>query len=71
MVRAPVGRAFVVSLRLTVALCKRPAGGVLPLAGRFRLWGGVFSLAWCGTRGLFVGGKVVRLCGWCCWFVER
>lgn len=27
------------------SLCKCPAGGVLPPTGRFRLWGGVFSLA--------------------------
>ena len=46
------------------SLCKRPAGGNTPPAGRFRLWGGVFSLAWRGARGLFVSGKVVRLCGW-------
>ena len=47
------------------SLCKCPAGGVLPLAGHFRLWGDVLSLAWCGARGLFVGGRVVCLCGWC------
>ena len=27
------------------SLCKRPAGGVLPLAGHFRLRGDVLSLA--------------------------
>lgn len=63
---------IIVQLRLTVALfCKCPAGGVLPLAGHFRLWGDVLSLAWCGARGLFVDGKVVYLCGWCRGFVER
>lgn len=60
--------------RLSVAdrcsLCKRPVGGVLPLAGRFRLWGGALSLAWRGARGLFRGWKggvsvwlVLRVCG--------
>ena len=52
------------------SLCKCPAGGVLPPAGRFRLWGDALPLAYRGARGLFVSGKVVRLCGWCCWFVE-
>ena len=27
------------------SLCKRPAGGNTPPAGRFRLWGDVLSLA--------------------------
>lgn len=54
------------------SLCKRPVGGVLPPAGRFRLWGGVFSLAWRGVAlGYFVGGKVVCLCGWYPGLVER
>lgn len=41
------------------SLCKCPAGGVLPLAGHFRLWGDVLSLAYRGVR-LFRGWK-----GWC------
>lgn len=50
-------------------LCKCPVGGVLPPAGRFRLWGGVFSLAGCAAIS-WVEGKG-RFRGWCCWFVER
>lgn len=52
------------------SLCKRPAGGNTPPAGRFRLWCEALSLAWRGTRGLFVGGRegafswlVSRVCG--------
>lgn len=40
---------IIVQLRLTVALCKCPVGGVLPLAGRFRLWGDALSLAGCAA----------------------
>lgn len=51
------------------SLCKCPAGGVLPLAGRFRLWGGLFSLAWrCCAAISWVEGMVrkwlvLRVCG--------
>lgn len=51
------------------SLCKRPAGGVLPPAGRFRLWGGVFSLArrCCAAISLVEGmvrkWLVLRACG--------
>lgn len=34
------------------SLCKRPVGGVLSPAGRFRLWGDVLSLAWRGRTPL-------------------
>ena len=33
------------------SLCKCPVGGVLPPAGRFRLWGDALSLARRGARG--------------------
>lgn len=46
------------------SLCKCPAGGVLPLAGRFRLWGDVLSLAYRGVR-LFRGWKGWCISGWC------
>ena len=45
------------------SLCKCSVGGVLPLAGRFRLWGDVLSLAYRGARGLFVGGRMVFVAG--------
>ena len=36
MVRAPIGRVFIVYLRLTTVLwCECPVGGVLPPAGHF------------------------------------
>lgn len=51
------------------SLCKRPAGGNTPPAGRFRLWCEALSLAWCGVRGYsWVEGMVhkwlvLRACG--------
>lgn len=51
------------------SLCKCPVGGVLPPAGRFRLWGSVFSLArrccaaisW--VEGMVHKWLVLRVCG--------
>lgn len=59
---------IIVQLRLTVALCKCPVGGVLPLAGRFRLWCDALSLAGCAAIS-WVEGKG-RFRGWCRGFVE-
>lgn len=49
------------------SLCKRPVGGVLPLAGRFRLWGDALSLAGCAAiswvEGMVHKWLVLRACG--------
>lgn len=50
------------------SLCKRPAGGNTPPAGRFRLWGDALSLAGCAAIS-WVEGKG-RFRGWCRGFVE-
>ena len=44
------------------SLCKRPVGGVLPLAGRFRLWGDALSLAGCAAIREWKGWCIS---GWC------
>ena len=49
------------------SLCKCPAGGVSPLAGRFRLWGDALSLAGCAAiswvEGMVHKWLVLRACG--------
>lgn len=59
---------IIVQLRLTTVLwCECPVGGVLPPAGRFRLWVGVFSLAWRAAiswvEGMVRKWLVLRVCG--------
>lgn len=46
------------------SLVRVPCRWCVATGGRFRLWGDALSLAYRGARGLFVSGKVVRLCGW-------
>lgn len=49
------------------SLCKCPAGGVSPLAGRFRLWGDALSLAGCAAiswvEGMVRKWLALRACG--------
>lgn len=49
------------------SLCKCPAGGVLPPAGHFRLWGDALSLAGCAAISWVEEGAfswlVSRVCG--------